>query len=66
MNIYYGLLLFFIGQTLSWFQSNSTIVGENMGNKALLRRGSLAPQAVGRMKNKLSGMGLNRHRRSCN
>ena len=36
MNFYYVLLLFFIGQTLSWFQSNSIIVGENMGNKALL------------------------------
>jgi len=34
--IYCGLFLFLIGQTLSWFQSNSTIVGENMGNKALL------------------------------
>lgn len=36
MKIFYGVLLFFIGQTLSWFQSNSTIIGEDMGNKALL------------------------------
>ena len=36
MKLLYGLLLFFTGQTLSWFQSNSTIVGEDMGNKALL------------------------------
>jgi len=36
MTLYYGLFLFFIGQTLSWFQSNSTIIGESMGNKALL------------------------------
>jgi len=36
MKLLYGLLLFFTGQALSWFQSNSTIIGEDMGNKALL------------------------------
>ena len=43
MNIYYGLLLFLVGQTLSWFQSNSTVIGEDMGNKALLFACMTAP-----------------------
>jgi len=34
--IFYGILLFIMGQTLSWFQSNSTIVGESFGDKAIL------------------------------
>tara|TARA_Y100001972_G_scaffold123329_1_gene170409 strand:+ start:2776 stop:3117 length:342 start_codon:yes stop_codon:yes gene_type:complete len=36
MRLLYGLLLFFTGHVFSWFQSNSTIVGEDMGHKALL------------------------------
>jgi len=36
MKLLYGILLFFTGHVFSWFQSNSTIVGEDMGHKALL------------------------------
>lgn len=43
MSIYYGLLMFLVGQTLSWFQSNSTIIGSDEGNKALLFACMTAP-----------------------
>lgn len=43
MNLYYGLLMFLVGQTLSWFQSNSTIIGSDEGNKALLFACMTAP-----------------------
>jgi hypothetical protein len=43
MNLYYGLFLLLIAQVLSWFQSNSTIIGENLGNKAIMAACITAP-----------------------
>ena len=43
MNYFYGISLIFLGQLCSWFQSNSSIVGESLGNKALLMALITAP-----------------------
>ncbi len=43
MKLYYGLLLFVIGQTLAWFQSNSGIIVEENATKAMLIAACSAP-----------------------
>jgi hypothetical protein len=43
MKLYYGILLFVIGQTLAWFQSNSGIIVEENATKAMLIAACTAP-----------------------
>jgi hypothetical protein len=43
MNVFYGILLCFIGQTLAWFQSNSAILSEENATKALIIAACAAP-----------------------
>lgn len=43
MKLYYGLLLFIIGQILAWFQSNSGIIVEENATKAMLIAACSAP-----------------------
>ena len=43
MNLYYGMLLFLVGQTLAWFQSNSGIITEENATKAMFIAAAFAP-----------------------
>ena len=43
MNLYYGMLLFLVGQTLAWFQSNSGIIAEENATKAMWIAAAFAP-----------------------
>ena len=43
MKLYYGILLFVIGQTLAWFQSNSGIIVTEGATKAMLIAACTAP-----------------------
>ena len=43
MKLYYGLLLLLLAQVLSWFQSNSTIIGGDLENKAIIAACITAP-----------------------
>ena len=43
MNLYYGMLLFLVGQTLAWFQSNSGIITEDNATKAIIVAAAFAP-----------------------
>jgi hypothetical protein len=43
MRLFYGIALFFIGQTLAWFQSNSGIITEENATKAMLIAAVFAP-----------------------
>ena len=43
MRLLYGMLLFFIGQTLAWFQSNSGIITEENATKAMIFAACFAP-----------------------
>jgi len=43
MKLYYGILLFVIGQTLAWFQSNSGIIVEDNATRAMLIASCSAP-----------------------
>ena len=43
MRLFYGIFLFFIGQTLAWFQSNSGIITEENATKAMIIAACFAP-----------------------
>ena len=43
MRLFYGILLFFIGQTMAWFQSNSGIITEENATKAMIIAACFAP-----------------------
>lgn len=43
MKLYYGMLLFLLGQTLAWFQSNSGIITEDNATKAIIIAAAFAP-----------------------
>ena len=47
MNLYYGMLLFLVGQTLAWFQSNSGIITEENATKAMFIAAAFAPYNMG-------------------
>ena len=43
MKLFYGMLLFLLGQTLAWFQSNSGIITEDNATKAIIIAAAFAP-----------------------
>lgn len=43
MRLYYGMLLFLIGQILAWFQSNSGIIAEENATRAMWIAAAFAP-----------------------
>ena len=43
MKLYYGMLLFLLGQTLAWFQSNSGIITEDNATRAMIIAACFAP-----------------------
>ena len=43
MKLYYGMLLFLLGQILAWFQSNSGIITEDNATKAIIIASAFAP-----------------------
>ena len=46
MNLYYGMLLFFFGQIMAWFQSNSGIITEENPTRAMFIAAAFAPMTT--------------------